>query len=81
MTAAISKIGLAAELSTNQAAIDLAEEVLGRLRSGETIAFAVVEVRKARTVATGYVAADQYHLLNSGAARLAVRIASEVDDE
>jgi len=80
MSAGIQKIGLAAA-SVNREAIELAEEVLERLRSGETIAFAVIEVRKARTVGTAYVAADQYHLLNSGAARLAVRIASEVDDD
>lgn len=80
MTAGVHKIGLAA-VSVNQEAVKLAEDVLERLIAGETIALAVIEVRKCHTVATGYCAADQYHLLNSGAARLAVRIASEVDDD
>lgn len=66
----------------NKNAIELVEEILVRLKSGESVAFGFVEVRKARTVATGYSDCKDgaYHLLNSGAARLAARLANVDDD-
>jgi hypothetical protein len=79
MGAELHKIGLAAD-PVNADAIGLIEDVLERLIAGETVAVAVVEVRKARTVATAYTAGEHYHTLNSGCARLAARIATEVDE-
>lgn len=66
----------------NEEAVEAAEEVLARLKSGEAVAFAYVLVLKGRIVATGYVKglAGCYHTLNSGAARLAHRLASEDED-
>ena len=61
----------------NQEAIEIVEDVLARLKSGESLAVAVVEIRQGRTVGTAYSASDYYHELNSGAARLAARIAME----
>lgn len=61
----------------NAEALRLVEDVAERLRSGESIAVALVEVRKGRTVATAWSQPPDgaYHLLNSGAARLASRLA------
>lgn len=61
----------------NADALKLVEDVAGRLRSGESIAVALVEVRKGREVATAWSQSPDgsYHLLNSGAARLAARLA------
>lgn len=64
----------------NSDALQLAEATVERIKSGEVIAVAIVEVRRERTVAIAYSRSDQYHLLNSGAARLANRIASEPED-
>lgn len=64
----------------NSDAIELVEEVLSHLRSGEAVAVAIVEVLKAGNVATSYCASQSYHQLNSGAARLAARLASEPSD-
>lgn len=65
----------AARTSVNDDAIELVEGLLERLRSGDALAVAIVEVRRDREVATAYSASDQYHYLNSGAARLAARLA------
>jgi len=61
----------------NTEALKLVEDVAERLRSGESIAVALIEVRKGRTVATAWSQPPDgaYHLLNSGAARLAARLA------
>lgn len=64
-----------APLAINQEAIDLVEDVLARLRCGESLAVGIVEVRRGRTVATAFSFADCYHETNSGAARLAARLA------
>lgn len=70
---------LAAE-AVNEDGVKLIEGLLERLRSGEAVAVAVVEVMKAGTVATAYSASSSYHQLNSGAARLSSRLASEPGD-
>lgn len=59
----------------NEDAIQLVEGVLERLRSGEVLAVAVVEVQKGGNVATAFSKATHYHALNSGAARLAAQLA------
>lgn len=59
----------------NGDAIELAEGLLERLRSGEAIAVAFVEVGADGSVGTAYSKSSSYHLLNSGAARLASRLA------
>ena len=58
-------------------ALELAEQILARVRNGETVSLAVVEVRRDRSVACAWSSGDSYHRLNSGAARLANRLASE----
>lgn len=65
------------DIPKNQDAIELCEGVLERLRSGESVAFGFVEVLRGHRVVTGWSKSEVYHLLNSGAARLANRIASE----
>lgn len=67
------------EVVKNGEAISMCEAVLERLRSGESVAFGFVEVRRGRTVGTGWSRSEVYHLLNSGAARLAHRLASSED--
>lgn len=68
---------VAIRAEVNASAVSLVEEVLERLRSGVTLAVAVVEVKKGRLVATGWVdsPSGSYHELNSGAATLASRLA------
>lgn len=63
----------------NDEAIAMCEIVLERLRTGESVAFGFVEVTRERTVTIGWARSEVYHLLNSGAARLACRIAAEND--
>lgn len=65
----------------NAHALELIEACAERLRSGESIAVALVEVRKGRTVGSAWSEAPDgsYHLLNSGVARLAHRLASQSD--
>lgn len=60
-----------------QDAVELVEELLARLKSGETVAVAIVDVRLGSAVATAWAGNEHYHKLNSGAARLSVRLASE----
>ena len=69
-----------ADEPVNEDAVQMIEGLLERLRSGEAVAVAVVEVMKAGTVATAYSTSFSYHQLNSGAARLASRLASEPAD-
>lgn len=59
----------------NDDAIQLVEGLLERLRSGEALAVAIVEVQKGGNVATAFSKGLHYHALNSGAARLAARLA------
>lgn len=64
-------------LEKNEVAVERLGEILERFKSGESLAFAIVEVKRAGTVATQYVSdGKSYHELNSGAATLAHRIAS-----
>ena len=63
----------------NGDAIELCEGLLERLRSGESVSIAFVEVKRSRVVATAWSKSDTFHFLNSGAAILATRIASETD--
>jgi hypothetical protein len=66
----------------NAEAITMIENLLERLKSGDTIAVAFVEVAKRRTVSIWAPAAPDgcYHCLNSGAARLAMRITQAWDE-
>jgi hypothetical protein len=61
----------------NEDAIALVEGLLERLRSGESVAVAFVEVFRNRSVATAWCESESYHLLNSGAAGLAARLAMD----
>lgn len=67
------------ENARNVEAIKMCEGVLQRLKAGDSVAFAYVEVMRGHNVATGYSGGTTYHLLNSGAARLAHRIAASED--
>lgn len=58
-----------------QAAVDLAEQALANVKSGKTVALAVVEVHPGGRVSTGWSDGPYYHRLNSGAATLATRLA------
>lgn len=61
---------------------DLLIKLACRVRDGVTDAVGIVEVRESRTVVTWTCdAAQSYHGLNSGAARLASRLASEPPDD
>ena len=60
----------------NLDALEMIEGIASRIKSGETVAVGAVEVMRDRGVATSY-SNGSYHLLNSGAARLASRLASE----
>lgn len=59
----------------NLDAIELLEGTLARLRRGESVAVALVEVFANGGVGTAYCKSNHYHQLNSGAARLAARLA------
>ena len=61
----------------NEGAIELVEGLIDRLKSGDALAVAFVEVRRGNTVCTGYSTSNQYHCLNSGAAILASRLAAD----
>lgn len=69
------------ENDINEDAIRLLEETLERAKSGDVIAVAIIEIRKARTVATSICKSLSYHELNSGAARLAAHLASMPDED
>ncbi|MCV9940924.1 hypothetical protein OIU35_31625 [Boseaceae bacterium BT-24-1] len=69
-----------AESPVNESALELVEETMARVKTGEVIAVAIIEVRKARTVATSISTSSAYHELNSGAARLAARLATDPED-
>lgn len=70
-----------AQSEINDDAVRLLEESLARAKSGDVIGVAVVEVRRARTVATAFSKSETYHELNSGAARLAQSLASMPDED
>jgi len=72
-----------AEREVNGDAAEMLRALLGRIESGEAIAVAFVEVKRAGVVATGYSNSRNgcYHALNSGAARLAHRLAAVSDDD
>lgn len=68
------------ETVINTECLELLEESISRVRAGETTSLAIVEVQKGGNVATCFHCSGQYHQLNSGAARLAARLASEQSD-
>lgn len=63
--------------SVNKDAQQMVEDLLERVKSGETVDVAVVEVTNKGTVATAWSGAGFRHMLNSGAAVLAQRLAAE----
>lgn len=65
--------------TVNQDAIELVSGLLDRLKSGESVAVALVEVKADHnTVATAYSKSDRaYHLMCSGCARLLTRISQD----
>lgn len=71
------------DLYVNEEAVRGVEALLERLRSGETVALALVEVRRANTVADGFFNSEMghYHLLMSGSARLHARLAMIPGDD
>lgn len=72
-----------AEREVNGDAAELLRGLLARIESGETVAIAFVEVQRAGMVSTAYSNSRTgcYHALNSGAARLAHRLAAVGDDD
>ncbi len=66
---------------TNKDAIEMIEGLLERLKAGESVAVAFVEVFRDRSVAHAWSDSASYHLLNSGAAGLAARIAMDGIEE
>lgn len=77
------RLSVIVDLEVNTEAVDLIERMLERVRSGEVVAVALVEVKRGGVVATAYSNSrtGHYHGLNSGAARLAHRLAAVGDDE
>lgn len=80
MSEFVRKIGLAAR-DVNEDALRLVEATLERVRSGEVTSVAIAEVRRGRMAATAFSRGEDYHLLNSSAARLAVQLASIPDED
>lgn len=73
---------LPVEDEVNADAIDLIEGLLARLKTGEAIAAAFVEVKKGNTIATAWSkTTGGYHLMNSGAARLSTRLSSDPQED
>ena len=72
-----------AEREVNEDAAEMLRSLLARVESGEVVAVAIVEVKRAGVVATGFSnsRSGHYHALNSGAARLANRLAAIADDD
>lgn len=64
-------------VEVNHDAVLLIEGVLERLKSGKSVAVAVVEVLDRSDVACAFSRSTYYHQLNSGAARLAARLAAD----
>ena len=64
-----------APVTLNHKAIEIVEGLLDRLKSGQSVSAALVEVYADGSVATFYSSGDTYHRLNSGCATLAARIA------
>lgn len=60
--------------------VDMLEKSLARAREGEVIGLAIIEVNRAGVVSNAYTHHKNYHSLNSGAARLAYRLAGEAGD-
>ncbi len=61
--------------TVNADAIELIEGTLERLKSGEVVAVAVVEVLREAGVANHYSQSDRYFELMAGVARLQARLA------
>jgi hypothetical protein len=62
-------------VTPSQEAIELVDGVLARLKSGESVAAAIVEVKPGGLVAQGWSGGPYHHELSSGAATLAWRLA------
>jgi hypothetical protein len=60
--------------------VELAESLLARVRAGAVVALAIVEAHRDGRVDIWAAAGDHYHDLNSGAARLAHRLAGQPGD-
>lgn len=71
------------ELYVNHEATDRVAALLERLRAGDVVAMAFVEVARGGRVATAYSNSEMghYHSLMSGASRLQHRLASVGDDD
>ena len=61
----------------HQSVVHLLQEALDLALQGEVVAAAVIYVSPDQTVTSGYTGGHSYHYLNSGAARLAARLARE----
>lgn len=77
------KLSVISDLEVNGEAVEMLSGLLERVRSGEAIAVAFVEVKRGGIVANAFANSrtGSYHALNSGAARLAYRLASVPEDE
>lgn len=74
MTAKLAALALE---QPNPELVPYIEEILERAKRGEVVAVGVVEVERGGRVAVGFCHMNQYHQLNSGAARLSARLATE----
>lgn len=76
----VEVVALRGEPVVNESAIREAEEMVARLRAGETFAVAIVEHKRGDVVST-FVSEGRasYHQLTSGAARLAHMLAGRSD--
>jgi hypothetical protein len=62
--------------TVNQSVVDVVEDALAKAKSGEATAIAVVMVLRGRETLTYVSKSNDYHMLNSGAAILAARLAN-----
>ena len=67
-------------IGANFEAIKTTERVLEDLKSGKIVAVGFVLIHDDLAVGTGWSQGPHYHHLNSGAARLAARLATVEDD-
>lgn len=67
--------------AANTDCLELLQEAVNRVLTGDTAAVAVVEARRGGQVTYAWTStSDCYHQLNSGAARMAARLASVKGD-
>lgn len=64
----------------NQSALEIVEDLLREVKSGNVLAVAIVAVHRGRIVMFDYSKSDHYHEVLSGASRLVQALASDDGD-